>query len=216
MKPRKIFQVNNVCALCEEDYPRSVLYVCHRCGMTYCGNCILFEGGEITCLRCAVREVYPKVSRNKYMNLSLSLAKRARFLSELTLSFREIEEIIGDKLPDSAYKHKGWWSNVRGRLPSEAWLTVGWMIKEVDLEKRMVKFIREKPLAPAEDPSEASGRGMRKSASFKTLALKAKARIRKPSKISKTKIAMLQARLKNIERLRQAKNRRWKKINFSA
>ncbi|MEM3715565.1 MAG: hypothetical protein QW341_01165 [Candidatus Bathyarchaeia archaeon] len=204
MRAKRVFQVNNVCALCGENYPRSVLYSCHICGMTYCGNCLLLEGGKIICLRCAVKKVSPKVSRNKYMELSIFLAKKARFLSELTLSFSEIEEIIGDRLPDSAYEQKGWWSNLRGRLPSEAWLTVGWMVKEVDLEKRVVSFVREKLPTPAKDRIDE------RSNSFKTLALKARFRLRKPGKISKTKIAMLQARLKNIERSRQMKGRRKK------
>lgn len=210
MKAKRIFQVNNVCALCEETYPRNLLYVCHRCGMTYCGNCVLFEGGKTICLRCAVKDVSPKASRNKYMELSVFLAKKAKFLSELTLSFSEIEEIIGDRLPDSAYKQKGWWSNIRGRLPSEAWLTVGWIVKEVNLEDRTVVFIREKPLTSAKDNNKADRRAMKREKPFKTLALKARARLRKPGKISKTKIAMLQARLKNIERAKKAKNRKGK------
>jgi len=210
LKARKIIQVGNVCALCEETYPRSALYTCSRCGMIYCGNCILPRGDGIICLKCAVKEVSPRSSRSKYMNLSIFLAKKARFLSETTLSFQEIEEIIGDRLPESARKQKGWWSNIRGRMPSEAWLTVGWMVKEVDLEEGRVTFIRERSAGSEDDNanSDEVKRSPGKSKQFKTLAFKARASIRKPRKISKTKIAILQARLKNIERARQSGERR--------
>jgi len=198
---RKIIQVGNICALCNETYLRSVLYTCSRCGLMYCGNCILFEDGAIICLRCAVRRVMPKARGSKYMRLSDFLARRARTLNEVTLSFQKIEEVIGDRLPESAYTRRAWWSNVRGRMPSEAWLTVGWAVKEVNLEDRIVKFVREGAQETREDAVEARG----DKSSFKALALKARARIKRSKGLSKTKIAILQARLKNIERQRKAR-----------
>lgn len=201
MPRRKIIQVGNICALCNETYPRSVLYTCSRCGLIYCGNCVLFEDGAIICLRCATREVMPKARGSKYMKLGNFLAKRARALNEITLSFQKIEEIIGDRLPESAYTRRAWWSNVRGRMPSEAWLTVGWAVKEVNLEERIVKFIRERAQEEREDDAETRG----DKSSFKALALKARARIKRARSLSKTKIAILQARLKNIERQRRAR-----------
>ena len=32
----------------------------------------------------------------------------------IVLSFEQIEEIIGDKLPDSATVHRPWWGNEKG------------------------------------------------------------------------------------------------------
>ena len=52
-----------------------------------------------------------------------------------------------------------------------------------------------------EDAVEAQG----DKSSFKALALKARARIKRSKGLSKTKIAILQARLKNIERQRRAR-----------
>lgn len=199
---RKIIQASNICALCQGKYPSNIFYICSRCGLRCCGNCVLFEDGGVICLRCAVKKVTPRTRKSKYMKLSQFLARRARSLSEITLSFREIEEIIGEKLPESARTRKIWWSNVRGRMPPEAWLTVGWAVKEVDIEGKMVKFIRE---------TEPRGETKRKTVEeagpeFKALAFKARA-IKMTSikkRPSKTKLAMLQARLKNLERQRRA------------
>lgn len=199
MVRRKIIQVGNICALCHGTYPRSVLYTCGLCGLTYCGNCILFDDDKVICLRCAVKRISPRVRRSKYMKLAEYLARRLRALNEVTLSFHEIEEIIGDRLPDSARMRRSWWSNVRGRMPSEAWLTVGWAVREVDLAGEKVKFVRESKIEGVK-----GGRILREgSSSFKALALKVRAGSRRGKKMSKTKIAILQARLKNIERQRR-------------
>lgn len=195
---RRIIQVGNMCALCQETYPRGVLYTCSRCGLMYCGNCVLFEDKGIICLRCAARMVSPKAVGSKYIKLGVYLAKIARSLSEITLSFKKIEEIIGDKLPDSAYTWRSWWSNTRGRMPSEAWLTAGWSVKDVDINERKVTFVRE----AAQESSEGEREIQRVGPQFKALAYRARARAMRTRKLSRTKIAILQARLKNIERQR--------------
>lgn len=200
---RKIIQASNICALCQGKYPSSALYTCGRCGLRYCGNCVLFGDGGVICLRCAVKRVTPRTRESKYMKLGQFLARRAGGLSEITLSFYQIEEIIGERLPESARTRKTWWSNIRGRMPSEAWLTVGWAVKEVDLKGKMVRFIRET------EPKKEAKRKTTEEAGpeFKALAFKARAteitlRKKRPSK---TKLAMLQARLKNIERQRRGR-----------
>lgn len=213
-KRARIFPIGNVCALCGETYSSKNLYKCQYCNGVYCGNCILPEdGGRIICLRCAVRRVFPKVQRSKYANLSMLLVRRARFRKEITLSFAEIEDAIGYKLPKSAYENKGWWSNIRGSSHSEAWLTVGWRVKEVNLEDKTVTFIRED--IPATNTTKKAKRHKSRdnstSANFKSLAVKAKISLMKKRKPSKTKIAILQARLKNLERARRVrKNKRLK------
>lgn len=205
MAGRKIFVVGNICTLCEETYPRSALYTCDKCGKMYCGNCILFENGEKICLKCAVKGLFNRAPKSKYAYLSILLVKTSRFRNRIAMRFAEIEDIIGDKLPDSAYKHKHWWSNIRNRTPSESWLTVGWRVEEVNLEEEKVTFVREEKPSK-EKPEIKGGRRRRKSTSeFKALALKAK--IRRKISASKTKVSMLQARLKNIERARRVRRR---------
>lgn len=47
----------------------------------------------------------------KYDLLSDYLAKKSN--ERITLCMQEIEDIIKDKLPESAYKYSAWWANSR-------------------------------------------------------------------------------------------------------
>ena len=49
----------------------------------------------------------------------------------ITLSFDEIEKILDDKLPESAYQYREWWQD-KGHSHSYAWLEAGWSFKSVD------------------------------------------------------------------------------------
>ena len=51
---------------------------------------------------------------------------------EVTLSFDEIKEIIGFKLPDSAFRHRPWWAN-GGHSQCRAWMNAGWFVDQVSL-----------------------------------------------------------------------------------
>jgi hypothetical protein len=59
----------------------------------------------------------------------------------VTLSYNEIEEILGFELPESAYTHEQWWENDSGHAQAKAWLNVGWKRKSVNLGKD-VTFIQ--------------------------------------------------------------------------
>lgn len=48
------------------------------------------------------------------------------------LTYQEMENLIGFKLPNSAYRHRAWWSNGK-RGGSKFWLRVGWMVDSVAL-----------------------------------------------------------------------------------
>ena len=53
---------------------------------------------------------------------------------EITLSYEEIEKIIGDKLPATAHKKKEWWSNNDiTHTQSSAWSDVGFEVISVIL-----------------------------------------------------------------------------------
>jgi len=57
------------------------------------------------------------------------------------LPFSQMEELVGFKLPDSAYKHRAWWSNGK-RGGSKFWLRVGWLVETV-VQGVSVTFRRE-------------------------------------------------------------------------
>jgi hypothetical protein len=49
-----------------------------------------------------------------------------------TLSFQQVEDILGFSLPDSASKHRPWWAN-GGHSQADAWLDAGWQVESVSL-----------------------------------------------------------------------------------
>lgn len=84
---------------------------------------------------------------SKYEALPQFLARTDR--STHRMSFREIEGVLGFKLPKSAYEHEAWWSNnATGHSHAQAWLKFGWRTEAVDLAGRKVTF-RRAAAAPA-------------------------------------------------------------------
>ena len=61
-------------------------------------------------------------------------------------SFEEIEKQLGFSLPKSAYKYQAWWANQNGAGHSQnkGWRSVGWRTSRLDLERRRVRFERER------------------------------------------------------------------------
>ena len=66
-------------------------------------------------------------------------------LSEIVLSFGEIEDIIDEKLPPSAYRRDEWWGNEDSsktrHVQARAWQVAGYDAKP-DREARRVRFLR--------------------------------------------------------------------------
>lgn len=61
----------------------------------------------------------------------------------VTLSFEYIEELLGTKLPGSARKRAGWWSNrSKGAVQASAWMDAGYHVQSVDLAAEMVHFAK--------------------------------------------------------------------------
>jgi hypothetical protein len=59
------------------------------------------------------------------------------------LSFRQVERVLGFKLPESAYEYEAWWSNNgRGHSHARAWIEAGWRTEAVDLAGKVVTFSR--------------------------------------------------------------------------
>ncbi len=81
---------------------------------------------------------------SKYAPLGDHLRKATG--NELTLTFDQIEEIIGADLPPSASKHDEWWQNSTPgsdtHVQALAWMTTGWRKSRVDRSARYVVFSR--------------------------------------------------------------------------
>lgn len=86
-------------------------------------------------------EPYPGESR--YATLAIWLQEQPTELDVVTLSFKEIEKIIGGELPQSAYKNRSWWSNdTVGHVQSQQWLGVGWRVAIANRTDEWVRFSR--------------------------------------------------------------------------
>lgn len=78
----------------------------------------------------------------KYSALSQHLS--AISANTVSLSFSQIEEIIGDQLPNSAFKHQAWWANETDGTHTWAhlWQAAGWLKDAVDFQRQIVTFRR--------------------------------------------------------------------------
>ena len=78
----------------------------------------------------------------KYSALSQHLS--ALTANTVSLTFSEIEEIISDKLPSSAFKHHAWWANESDGTHTWAhlWQAAGWLKDAVDFDRQIVTFRR--------------------------------------------------------------------------
>jgi hypothetical protein len=61
-------------------------------------------------------------------------------------TFQDVEARLGAPLPKSAYKYPAWWANQTGPGHSQTrgWRSVGWRTCGLDLERRRVRFERER------------------------------------------------------------------------
>jgi DNA-binding transcriptional regulator YiaG len=71
---------------------------------------------------------------------------RARREDEVTLTFAEIEGILGSPLPTSAHATSAWWSNRgKGALQAAAWVEARYHVVALDLAGERVTFRRPAP-----------------------------------------------------------------------
>jgi hypothetical protein len=63
---------------------------------------------------------------------------------EVKLNFEQIERILNDKLPSSAYGYQAWWENEKegNHVNARAWANAGWKIEKVDLGRKRVSLVR--------------------------------------------------------------------------
>ncbi|MAT45234.1 MAG: hypothetical protein CL609_23140 [Anaerolineaceae bacterium] len=65
---------------------------------------------------------------------------------KITLSFHKIEEILGCKLPNSAYQYQAWWSyeqKPKTHVQKHVWQEAGWCVDGApDFSRKQVTFKR--------------------------------------------------------------------------
>ena len=77
-------------------------------------------------------------SSKKYQKLSDFLKNSGQ--ESVTLSFDEIRKILGF-LPESA-KYRACWANTETHSISRAWMSVGYLASDVDMENEKVTFVK--------------------------------------------------------------------------
>lgn len=79
---------------------------------------------------------------DKYLQLTKHL--QASTDNKPTLTFAEIEYLIGSKLPESAYRHFAWWSNDISHVQAKSWLDAGFKTTNLStsIPDQIVEFER--------------------------------------------------------------------------
>src|SRR5437762_11425939 len=82
-----------------------------------------------------------EVTMGKYQPLTQFLKTQTSF--EFPMTFREIEHVLGRKLPPSAYRHRPWWANeAANHVHAKAWLMAGYQTQQVDMQNKKLVFKR--------------------------------------------------------------------------
>ena len=74
----------------------------------------------------------------KYMPLSEYLQKAGKI--EISLTFAEIEEILGFPLDASAFQYREFWANCTASTKAYSWMDAGYEITELDLSEKIITF----------------------------------------------------------------------------
>jgi len=84
-------------------------------------------------------------TKRKYTPLQEYLTALPKEVSEITLTFSKVEEIIQAKLPASAEKDEWWTRETKSsRVQADAWHSAGWIVLHLDIANQKVTFARKK------------------------------------------------------------------------
>jgi hypothetical protein len=80
----------------------------------------------------------------KYAALENYLRDLPESQSEVTLGFEQIERILKDKLPASAYESQKWWEHEKegNHVNARSWSNAGWKVESLDINKKSVTLVR--------------------------------------------------------------------------
>ena len=68
----------------------------------------------------------------------------------LTLSFNDIEKILGFPLPASARRNRSDWTNTMTKTMPLSWLSIGYRSKNLDMENEFITFEKERSINETE------------------------------------------------------------------
>lgn len=82
------------------------------------------------------------IPQGKFAALSEHLAAIPPATTNVRMTFPEIEKVLGEKLPESAYEYRAWWTNDPSKPNAAAWLTQGWKAQGLSMSEKRVSFVR--------------------------------------------------------------------------
>lgn len=62
--------------------------------------------------------------------------------NEIKMTFSEVENVLGFRLPESSYKYPTLWSNSKSHPIAFGWLNAGFMTRQVNISHQTVEFFR--------------------------------------------------------------------------
>jgi hypothetical protein len=80
---------------------------------------------------------------------------RRQKADSLTLTFDQIEKIVGFDLPASQDSYAWWSNNPDNNVMTKVWLDAGWRVKHIRLKEREIVFHRDLPAIVVAQESEA-------------------------------------------------------------
>ena len=80
----------------------------------------------------------------KYTPLEIYLRDLPANQREVKLGFEQIERILNNKLPSSAYEDQRWWEHETegNHRNTRSWSIAGWKVESLDVNSKWVKFVR--------------------------------------------------------------------------
>jgi hypothetical protein len=85
-----------------------------------------------------------KIMAGKYTPLENYLRGLLESQREVNLGFEQIEKILNDKLPSSAYEDQRWWMREKegNHVKTRAWANAGWKVESVDFDRKQARLVR--------------------------------------------------------------------------
>ena len=80
-------------------------------------------------------------ARHKYASLGQALSASGQ--DRITLTFFEIETLLGEPLPRSARNRRDWWANRKKASQAAAWMEAGYQVYGLNLAEQRVTFKKQ-------------------------------------------------------------------------
>lgn len=105
---------------------------------------------------------------SKYAPLESHLRDSGR--AEIPMTFSEVEQVIGTRLPPAARKHRALWSNNPSNwVMTKAWLAAGYETANVDMQQRTLVFRKAGSAAPGRQDAEGGSSTAKRNGSFASI-----------------------------------------------